>query len=66
MKRKYYLSDPSGNTKIFSSFNQMLRYLKLTEEEEMKLAGSLGRVAFAGKEEILYIDEKTGISINYR
>jgi len=66
MKRKYYLSDLSGKMKIFSSFNQMLRYLKLTEEEEMKLAEALGKVAFAGNEEVAYKDEKTGISINYR
>ncbi len=38
MKRKYYLKNANGQNKIFGSFNQLLRYLKLTEEQQIKIA----------------------------
>lgn len=65
MKKKYHLSDASGKQKIFSSFNQMLRYLKVTEEDQIRLAEVIGKTAFAGNEEISYKDDKLGITIDY-
>lgn len=66
MKKKYYLSDPAGKIKIFSSFNSLLRYLKLSEEEELKIADSIGKTAFTGEEAKSYRDEQLGITIEYR
>lgn len=65
MKRKYYLKDTKGQTRIFSSFNQLLRYLKLTEEQEIKLAEALGKVAFTGHSEIHYQNKELGIEVDY-
>jgi hypothetical protein len=66
MKRKYYLKTSSGHTKIFGSFNQLLRYLKLTEEQQLKLADQLGTLAFTGNKDIDYINNDLGFEVSYR
>jgi len=66
MKKKYYLIDRTGRTRIFSSFNSLLRTLRLSDEQELKLADVLGTAAFTSNEEKSYEDEDLGIKIEYK
>lgn len=66
MKRKYYLTDREGKMKIFSSFNSLLRNLKLSEEEELRVAEEIGKVAFTGTDEKHYENQELGIRVEYR